>query len=146
MWQFYYWCSSWTLTNDLISFKIGPVPNFPILSHGLSLNTNANALTRALQSVNKRKKNIQCCQLKFFQRSQHKQIPFLSFLAFPLFCPLPLYIYKGNSTEILSSLTASFLFCSTWSHQGTGMHPIHIHSTNQTSSICPTLPLLYGAS
>jgi hypothetical protein len=30
-----------------------------------------DALTRTLQSVNKRK-NFQCCQLKFFQCSQHK--------------------------------------------------------------------------
>jgi hypothetical protein len=45
---------------------------FPILSHGLSLSTITTALTRALQSVNKRNKNIQCCQLKFFQCSQHK--------------------------------------------------------------------------
>jgi hypothetical protein len=49
------------------------VTHFLILSHGLSLNAITNALTRALQSsVNKQKKNIQCCQLKFFQCSQYK--------------------------------------------------------------------------
>jgi hypothetical protein len=52
-------------------------------------NTITNALTRALQRINKRKKNIQCCQLKFFQCCQHKQILFFSFLVFPLFCPPP---------------------------------------------------------
>jgi hypothetical protein len=54
------------------SFKIGHVSHFPILSHGLSLNTITNALTRVLQSVNKRKKDIQCYQLKVVQCSQHK--------------------------------------------------------------------------
>jgi hypothetical protein len=44
--------------------------------------------TRVLQSVNKRK-NIQCCQLKLFQCSQHNQILFLNFLVFPLFCSCP---------------------------------------------------------
>jgi hypothetical protein len=48
--------------------------NFTVFWH----NTIINALTWALQSVNKRKKNIQCCQLKFFQCSQHKHILFLS--------------------------------------------------------------------
>jgi hypothetical protein len=78
-------------TNKLSSFKIGQVSHFPILSHGLSLNTITNALTRPLHSVNKRK-NIQCCQLDFFQCSQHKQILFLDFSVFPLFCP-PLTVY-----------------------------------------------------
>jgi hypothetical protein len=45
-------------------------------------------MTWALQSVNKRKKNISCCQRKSFQCSQHKQIIFLNFLVFPLFCPI----------------------------------------------------------
>jgi hypothetical protein len=44
---------------------------------------------QALQSVNKRMKNIQYCPLKFFQCSQHRQILFLNFLVFPLFCPPP---------------------------------------------------------
>jgi hypothetical protein len=55
--------------------------------HRDSLNTFANALTWALQSVNKWKKRIQWCQLKFCQYSQHKQILFLNFLV--LFCPPP---------------------------------------------------------
>jgi hypothetical protein len=46
-------------------------------------------LTWALQSVNKRK-NIQCCQLKFFQCSQQKLIIFFNFLGFPLVCPPPI--------------------------------------------------------
>jgi hypothetical protein len=46
-------------------------PIFWFFSHGLSHNTITNALTRELQSVNKWK-NIQCCQVKFFQCSQHK--------------------------------------------------------------------------
>jgi hypothetical protein len=71
-------------TNDLSSSKIGQVSHFPILS----LNTVTNALTRAIQSVNKRK-NIQSCQLEFFQCSQHKQILILNFLVFLLFCPCP---------------------------------------------------------
>jgi hypothetical protein len=50
--------------------------------------TDTNALTLALQSVNKQK-TIQCCQLKFFQCRQHKQILFLSFLVFPLCCSPP---------------------------------------------------------
>jgi hypothetical protein len=58
------------------------------VSHGLSLNTITNTLTRALQSVNKRK-NIQCCQQKFFQYIQNNQIIFLNFLVVPLFCPAP---------------------------------------------------------
>jgi hypothetical protein len=48
------------------------VMNFPILSHGLSLNTITDVLTGALQSINKLKKNVQCCQLKFLKCSQHK--------------------------------------------------------------------------
>jgi hypothetical protein len=72
--------------NDLSSFKIGEVSHFLILSHGLWLNTITKALTRMLQSVKKRK-NIQCFQLKFLQCSQHKQILFLIFLVFPLFSP-----------------------------------------------------------
>jgi hypothetical protein len=39
----------------------------PILSRRLSLNTITNALAQTLRSVNKRNKNIQCCQVKFFQ-------------------------------------------------------------------------------
>jgi hypothetical protein len=59
--------------NDLSSFNIGQVSSFPILSHGLSLSTiTTNSLTQTLQSVNKQNKNIQCCQLKFFQCSEDK--------------------------------------------------------------------------
>jgi hypothetical protein len=59
-------------------------------SDSFTLNTITNALTQALQSVNKWK-NIQYSQLKFFQCSQHKQILFLNSLVFPLFRPLPVY-------------------------------------------------------
>jgi hypothetical protein len=45
--------------------------HFPITSQGLLLNTIVNALTQALQSV-KKWKDMQCCQLKFLQCSQHK--------------------------------------------------------------------------
>jgi hypothetical protein len=69
-----------------VAFKIGQVSYFSILSHGLSLNTITNAVTRELQCLNKWKKNIQWCQLKYFQCSQHKRILFLNFLVFPLFC------------------------------------------------------------
>jgi hypothetical protein len=48
-------------------------------SHGLTLNTITNSLTRALQSINKQK-NIQCCQLKVFQCSPYKQILFFNFV------------------------------------------------------------------
>jgi hypothetical protein len=71
--------------------KIG-VSHYPIPSHRLSLNTITNALTRALQSVNKRK-NIQYCQLKFFQCSQHK---FYSSVSWPFHYfvhPLHTYAY-----------------------------------------------------
>jgi hypothetical protein len=86
------------------SFKIGQVCHSPILSHGLSLNTITNALTWALQRVNKRK-TIQYYQLKFFQCSQHKQILFLNFLVLPLFCPptctCQIHSYKREtSTEV----------------------------------------------
>jgi hypothetical protein len=62
-------------------------------------NTITNALTRALQSVNKRKNNIQCYQLKFFQCSQHKQTLSRNFLMFPLFCPLPVYTNTHAHTQ-----------------------------------------------
>jgi hypothetical protein len=39
----------------------------------------------------KKRKNIQCYQLKFFDCSQHKQILFLNFLVFPLFGPHCIY-------------------------------------------------------
>jgi hypothetical protein len=42
-----------------------------LIFHTDYYNTITNALIRALQSVHKRK-NFQCCQLNFFQRSQHK--------------------------------------------------------------------------
>jgi hypothetical protein len=63
------------------SRRIYPLPNRTILSHGLPHNTIINAPTRALQNVNKRK-NIQCCQLKFIQCSRNKQFLFLSFLMY----------------------------------------------------------------
>jgi hypothetical protein len=65
-------CYIQTHTNDLFSFEFGQVSHFAILSLGLSLSTITNALTRALQSVIKRKKNIQCCHLAFFQFNQHE--------------------------------------------------------------------------
>jgi hypothetical protein len=80
-------------TNHLSTFKIRQVVHFPIISHGLSLSTITNALTRVLQSVNELK-NIQCYQLKFLQCSQHKQILFLYILVFPLFCPPPVCAIK----------------------------------------------------
>jgi hypothetical protein len=83
--------------NDLSSFKVGQVSCFPILSHGLSLNTIANSLPWALQGVNKQKKNTQCCKLRFFQCCQHKF--YSSILVFPLFCP-PMYIRAELSTSI----------------------------------------------
>jgi hypothetical protein len=39
---------------NVSSFKIWQVSHFPILSHGLSSSTNTNALTPALQIINKR--------------------------------------------------------------------------------------------
>jgi hypothetical protein len=59
------------------------------------------AMTRALQIVNNRMKNIHCDLLQFFRYSQQKQILFLNFLVFPLFCP-PLYI-KINSVSAITS-------------------------------------------
>jgi hypothetical protein len=56
----------------------------------MSLSTITDALTRALHSVNI-EKNIQCCQLNFLQCNQHKQIIFLNFSVFPLFCPPTVY-------------------------------------------------------
>jgi hypothetical protein len=52
-------------TNDLSSFKIKQLSHFPIFSHRLSLTIIINALTRALECVNKQM-NIQCCQHKFY--------------------------------------------------------------------------------
>jgi hypothetical protein len=81
MCSFYHRCSSKTYTNDVSFFKIRQVSHLLILSLGLSL----SKITNALQSVNK-EKNIQCCQLKFFQYSQHKLL-LLGLLVFPLVCP-----------------------------------------------------------
>jgi hypothetical protein len=69
--------------------KRGQIFHFPILSRRLSLSTVTNALIRDLQNVKKWKKSIQCCQLKFFQCSKHKQFLFLNFLINVLFCPPP---------------------------------------------------------
>jgi hypothetical protein len=68
------WCSCWSLNNDLSSFRTEQVSHSPSLSHGLSLITITSSLTRALQGVNKRKKNIPRCQLKFFQCSQQNNL------------------------------------------------------------------------
>jgi hypothetical protein len=68
----------------VLSFQMWQVFHFPIFWHGL---------TRSLLSVNKCKKCIQYCQLKFHQCSQ--QIIFLNFLVFPLLCP-HLYISLGH--------------------------------------------------
>jgi hypothetical protein len=46
--------------------KRGQVSYFPILSHGLSVNKITNVKSRELQSVNNRKKNIQCYHLSSF--------------------------------------------------------------------------------
>jgi hypothetical protein len=89
--DFFGWCSSYTRTNDLFPFKIGQIYYFPVLSRGLLLSTITNALAQALHIGNKWKRNIQFCQLKYFQCSHHKQILFLNFLVFPLFRP-PLYM------------------------------------------------------
>jgi hypothetical protein len=101
--RFCHRCASCTRTNDLSAFKIGQVSCFPILSHGLPLNTIPNALTLTLQSVTKQK-NMQCCQLKLFQCSQHKQILFLNFLVFLLFCSPP---YVRAYRPLLSRLNCS---------------------------------------
>jgi hypothetical protein len=55
---------------------MGHVSNFPIISHGPSLNTFSNALTRTLQSVNQRK-NIQCNPLNFFNVAKNSIPQFL---------------------------------------------------------------------
>jgi hypothetical protein len=100
------------------SFKIGQVSHFLILSHGLSLNTTTNALTRALQSVKKRK-NIQCCQLKFFQCSQYKQILFLSVsvILFTLCAYRNKHVTehcnKNSPISLINAKLTAYL-CSTW--------------------------------
>jgi hypothetical protein len=65
-----------------VVFQNQTVSHFPILSHGLSLNTATNALTQALQNVNKRKN---------FQYSRRKQILFLNIFVFQSFFPPPVY-------------------------------------------------------
>jgi hypothetical protein len=40
----------------------------------------------------KTRKNIQCCQLNFFECSPYKQILFHNFFVFPLFCPPSVYL------------------------------------------------------
>jgi hypothetical protein len=84
------------------------LPHFPILSRGLLLSTIINALTRALHSVSKREKDIRCCQLKFLQCSQAKQIVFLNFLLFTFFLVIfIIYLFiaigfaPGDSTPTL---------------------------------------------
>jgi hypothetical protein len=68
-----------TDAHDLTSFKIRQVSHFTIPLHELSLNTITDALTQALQNIYKRKKNNQCCQLKFFQVGNTNSVPqFLS--------------------------------------------------------------------
>jgi hypothetical protein len=49
-----------------------------------TISEHNNVLTRALQTV-KQLKNIQCCQLKFFQCSQHELL--INFLILPLIYP-----------------------------------------------------------
>jgi hypothetical protein len=65
--------------------------SFPFFVYLIRLSFT-HALTRSLQSINKQKDNIQCCQLKFFQYSQHKRILFHNFLVFPLFCSPSVFI------------------------------------------------------
>jgi hypothetical protein len=49
-----------------ILFQSRKLFHFPIRSHGLSLNTNTNALARTLHSVNKRKKTSSTANLSSF--------------------------------------------------------------------------------
>jgi hypothetical protein len=86
------------------SLKIGQISHFPILSHGLPLSTITNALRRTLQSVNKGKNNFQCCQLKFFHCSQHKNSIQVLSVSIILFTPW-LQLRLPDST-ILSRLTS----------------------------------------
>jgi hypothetical protein len=80
-------------------------------SHGLSFNTITNALTLALQSINKQK-NIQCCYLKFFERSQHKQILFFQFLSVSIILFTPLYIFVVlNGPNIQAGERFAWLLC-----------------------------------
>jgi hypothetical protein len=89
------YCSFLQMLSSHDSWQIS---HCPILSHRLSLSTNS--LTRALQSINKRKKNIQYCQLKFLQSNPNKQIVFLNFLVCPLFCPS--LVYKPSTPQFSS--------------------------------------------
>jgi hypothetical protein len=73
-------------------------PNNTAVSHRLSLNTITNELTRALQSAKKKRKNIQCCQLKLFHCSQHKFYSSVS-KCFKFFV-YPLCNYAANESTI----------------------------------------------
>jgi hypothetical protein len=71
-----------------------------------------NALTWALQSVNKRLKNIQYCQLKLFQCSQ-RRIFFLNILCFhllftPCRCKNTLHVWACSWLKYLSGILHRF--------------------------------------
>jgi hypothetical protein len=101
-------------------FKIGQVSHYPILSHELSLSTTTSALPRSLQSINKRKKNVQCCQ--------HKNIYSSVSYCFNYFVKPQYFIYEN--TLLMATLlpgkhnkspTTSFVLpcCTLFSFKGT---------------------------
>jgi hypothetical protein len=103
VWQFLPQMLKLYADQQSVLWKLDKFSIFLNLSHGLSLNTVTNALTRELQSVNKRM-NIQCFQLKFFQYSRHKLILFFNFLMFPFFYSppvFPVWTQKKKSKRLL---------------------------------------------
>jgi hypothetical protein len=95
-----------------------------------TLNTITNALTRALQSVNKRK-NIQCCQISYFNAANINFIlQFLSVsttLSTPCTSPFP----KRNVLSISSSFPQSVL------HISPAWDTKHCTVMNITVALCP---------
>jgi hypothetical protein len=86
-----------TCTNDLFSFKIGQVSNFPILSHYLSLNTITKH-TDMSTTVCKQMEERSILPTEVLSCSQHKFCS--SITVFPLFCQQPVYnVYSCDDTD-----------------------------------------------
>jgi hypothetical protein len=79
-----------SILNNVAVFVTDARLPFSDFFHGLSLNTITNALTQALQSVNKWKKSIHCCQLSSFNVAYTNSVP--QFLSVSIIFPRPVYV------------------------------------------------------
>jgi hypothetical protein len=70
MWQFLSQMLQLNAHKPLPSFKIGKASNFPIILHGLSLNTINNALIRALECIQKEKHSMLKTEILSLQPTQ----------------------------------------------------------------------------